>query len=94
MNEDFREMLGLLKKYGVDFLLVGAHAMAAHSTPRATGDIDLWVRPTPENAKRLWEVLNTFGAPLANAAPEDFAKPGCHRALENRPRMGASKPAS
>ena len=48
MTEDFRDMLGLLKRHGVEFLLVGAHAMAAHSTPRATGDIDLWVRPTPE----------------------------------------------
>jgi hypothetical protein len=76
MTDDFRDMLGLLKKYDVDFLLVGAHAMAAHSTPRATGDIDLWVRATPENAKRLWHVLTEFGAPLANASPEDFAQPG------------------
>lgn len=76
MTEDFRDMLGLLKKYGVEFLLVGAHAMAAHSTPRATGDIDLWVRPSPENAQKLWRALTEFGAPIDNASPEDFAKPG------------------
>jgi len=76
MTEDFRDMLGLLKRHGVEFLLVGAHAMAAHSTPRATGDIDLWVRPSQENAKKLWQVLSEFGSPLADASLEDFAKPG------------------
>ena len=76
MTDDFRDMLGLLKNFGVDFLLVGAHAMAAHSTPRATGDIDLWVRSTPENADRLWRVLAKFGAPLHDVTPDDFAKPG------------------
>jgi hypothetical protein len=76
MTEDFRDMLGLLKKHGVEFLLVGAHALAAHSTPRATGDIDLWVRATPDNAQRLWDALTEFGAPLAKATREDFAQPG------------------
>lgn len=76
MTEDFRDMLGLLKKHGVDFLLIGAHALAAHSIPRATGDIDLWVRATPDNAQRLWDALTEFGAPLAKVTANDFSQPG------------------
>ncbi len=46
------------------FLVVGAHAMAAHGVPRATGDLDIWVRPDPENAKRVWQALIDFGTPV------------------------------
>ena len=45
MNRDFAEMLGALSDQQAEFLVVGAYAMAAHGTPRATGDIDIWVRP-------------------------------------------------
>lgn len=64
MNQDFRDMLSALSDAGADFLIVGAHAVAVHARPRATGDLDLWVRPTPENAARVWEALRAFGAPL------------------------------
>jgi hypothetical protein len=60
----------------VEFLLVGAYAMAAHGLPRATGDIDLWVRPSPENAARVLLALNHFGAPLQDIQIEDFTQPG------------------
>ena len=50
--------------------------MAAHGCPRATGAIDFWVRPTPENAKRVWNALASFGAPMAEIAVEDFSTPG------------------
>ncbi len=73
MSDDFRDMIGLLKKHGVEFLLIGGHAMAAYSLPRATGDIDFWVRPTPDNARRVWQALVEFGAPLHSAMEEDFA---------------------
>ena len=46
------------------FLIVGAHALAAHGLPRATGDLDVWVRPDPKNAERVWTALTEFGAPL------------------------------
>jgi hypothetical protein len=49
---------------GVDFLIVGAHALAAHGVPRATGALDIWVRPTPDNAARTLKALAEFGAPL------------------------------
>lgn len=76
MNRDFAEMLDALSAAGADFLVVGAHALAAHGRPRATGDLDLWVRPTPENAKRVWEALVSFGAPLGEVQQEDIATAG------------------
>ena len=76
MNRDFAEMLDALSAAGADFLIVGAHALAAHGRPRATGDLDLWVRPTRENAPRVWRALETFGAPLTDLTQDDLATPG------------------
>lgn len=45
-------------------MVVGGYAMAAHDLPRSTGDIDLWVRCSEENAARIWQALVEFGAPL------------------------------
>ena len=64
MNRDFVDMLSALSEAQAEYLVVGAHALAAHGTPRATGDLDLWVRPSEENAKRVWNALIRFGAPL------------------------------
>lgn len=61
---------------GVEYLLVGAYALAAHGRVRATGDLDLWVRPDPSNAKRVIAALAAFGAPLHDASEEDFSNPG------------------
>jgi len=52
LNPDFAEMLRALSAAGAQYLLVGAYAMAAHGVPRATGDIDIWVQPSRENAQR------------------------------------------
>lgn len=76
MNRDFVEMLSALFATGAEFLVVGAHALAAHGTPRATGDIDIWVRPTPENADRVLAALKVFGAPLFDLTREDLSRPG------------------
>jgi hypothetical protein len=73
---NFRDMLFLLSKHEVDFLLIGAHAVAVHDVPRATGDIDFWVKPTLDNSRRVWAALAEFGAPLSDVSPEDFATPG------------------
>ncbi len=53
MNRDFAEMLSALSEAGAEFLIVGAHALAAHGVPRATGDLDIWVSATPANALRV-----------------------------------------
>ena len=76
MNRDFAEMLAALSAAGAEFLIVGAHALAAHGTPRATGDLDIWVRPTPENAERVMKALRAFGAPLFDLTVEDLATEG------------------
>lgn len=75
MSPDFVEMLSALSAEGAEFLVVGAHALAVHGRPRATGDLDLWVRATPENAERVWRALASFGAPLDAVSPGDFAEP-------------------
>ncbi len=76
MNRDFAEMLGALCDQRAEFLLVGAYAMAAHGVVRATGDIDIWVRPTPENAERVWAALEAFGAPTFDLGKGDLRTPG------------------
>ena len=75
MNRDFAEMLKALGAENVEFLVVGAYAVAGHGIPRATGDIDLWVRPTADNAARLWRALERFGAPRSRVSPESFTQP-------------------
>jgi hypothetical protein len=64
-NDDFRDMLAALIDQGVELIIVGAHAMALHGVPRATGDIDILVRPSVDNAARGMRALATFGAPVA-----------------------------
>ena len=75
MNRDFAEMLSALSEAGAEFLVVGAHALAAHGAPRATGDLDIWVNATPRNAERVLAALRVFGAPLANLTIDDLTKP-------------------
>ncbi len=72
LNRNFAEMLSAFSEAGVEYLLVGAYAMAAHGLPRATGDIDFWVRATQENATRVWAALEKFGAPLSKVRVTDF----------------------
>lgn len=57
MNPDFIDFLGALLTADARFLVVGAHALAIHGVPRATGDIDIWIERSPENAARV--VLRT-----------------------------------
>lgn len=76
MNRDFIDMLSALCEAGVEFLVVGAHALAAHGTPRATGDLDIWIRATPDNAARVLAALARFGAPLLDLTAGDLSKAG------------------
>jgi hypothetical protein len=72
MNPDFLDMLSALCDAGAEYLVVGAHAVAVHARPRATGDLDIWVRPTPDNAARVSRALEAFGAPLRDFRPGDL----------------------
>lgn len=75
-NEDFHDMLCELKNAGVEFLVIGAHALGAHGIIRGTLDFDIWVRPTEENARRIWSALISFGAPMGRIEEKDFVTPG------------------
>ncbi len=76
LNEDYRDMLQALVDEKVNFLLVGAYALAAYGYPRATMDIDIWVLPSPDNADGVLRALLRFGAPLHNVSRADFEKEG------------------
>lgn len=78
LNDDFRDLLAALKAAGVSYVIVGAHAMAAHGVPRSTGDLDVFVRPDPDNAQRVIAALGAFGAPLAahGVRSTDFTQAG------------------
>ncbi|UCH26357.1 MAG: hypothetical protein JSV66_01520 [Trueperaceae bacterium] len=64
LNEDFQDLLQALLSEEAAFLVVGAYAMAVHGVPRATGDLDIWIKPDPDNALRVWKALQHFGAPV------------------------------
>jgi hypothetical protein len=76
--EDFVDLVHCLREEGCDFVVVGAHALAATGAPRATGDLDIFVRPDAANSQRVFRALLRFGAPVAahGVSPEDFATPG------------------
>jgi hypothetical protein len=75
-NPDYEEILSTFNDHEVAYLVVGAYAMAGHGFPRATGDIDLWVEPTRENAARVYDALIAFGAPADQFKAADFAVEG------------------
>lgn len=77
MIPDFRDVLQHLIAAGVRFLVVGAHALSAHGVPRATVDLDIWVRPDSKNAQLVFEALARFGAPLdaLGVTTSDFTSP-------------------
>ena len=65
-------MLSALSAESAEFIIVGAYAVASHGYPRATGDMDVWIRATPENARRVYRALAVFGAPLQSLTVEDL----------------------
>jgi hypothetical protein len=69
-------MLSALFAAGADYMIVGAYALAAHDRPRATGDLDIWVRASPANAERVRRAIHEFGMPVENISVDDLAVPG------------------
>ena len=76
VQPDFRELLALLNAHNVEYMLVGGYALAFHGAPRYTGDLDIYVRPTPENARRILAVLDAFGFGSLDLNTEDFSSQG------------------
>lgn len=75
LNRDFRDMLSALCDEKAEFLLIDAYALAVHGCPRATGDMDIWIRPSDANAQRVWRALKAFKAPMARLSPDDLTNP-------------------
>lgn len=76
MNEDYKEMLQSLLDQKVEFIVVGAYALAAHGFPRATGDMDIWIKPNEKNSKKVYKALAQFGAPINEIREDEFSQPG------------------
>ncbi len=75
LNKDFREFVELLGSAGVEYLVVGGYALAAHGHPRYTGDLDIWIRSTPANVDRLLQALSRFGFGSLGLKRDDFLQP-------------------
>jgi len=76
LPKDLREFVASLNSTGAEFLVVGGFALAFHGVPRYTGDIDLLVGTSAENARRLHQALAAFGFGSLGLSPEDFTRPG------------------
>ena len=75
MSPDFRELLLEFNAASVEYLVVGAHALAVYGHVRATKDLDVWIRPDSENADKVIAALTSFGAALTELLPEDLTRP-------------------
>jgi hypothetical protein len=73
--QDFKELLELLNSHKVEYLVVGSYALAFHGAPRFTGDIDLFVKPEGDNAKRILAALDEFGFGSLKFSESDFTSP-------------------
>lgn len=72
---DFKDFLQLLDEENVEYLVGGGYAVTRHGYPRYTGDIDIWIHATTENAKKMMTVLDRFGAGSVGIVVDDFLNP-------------------
>jgi hypothetical protein len=75
LPDDFKEFLRLFNARGVDYLVVGGYAVGLHGYPRATVDLDVWIRATAVNAERIIEALRAFGFDVPELEPRLFLDP-------------------
>lgn len=75
-SQDFREFIELLIKHNAEYLIVGGYAVGVHGHPRYTGDLDIWLNPTHENAHVILKCVNEFGFSSFNLSEADFTEPG------------------
>jgi len=76
LSQDFKEFVELLIKNSAEYLIVGGYAVGIHGHPRYTGDLDIWLNPTLENAKRILDSVNEFGFSSFGLSEMDFIKEG------------------
>ncbi len=86
LNQDYLDLLGLLNGESCEYVIVGAHALAAHGVPRFTGDLDILIRATRENAERVLKVVREFGFSSPDLSVSDFLRPNFVIQLGQFPR--------
>lgn len=75
VQRDFKELLALFNAHDIDYLIVGAYALAYYGSPRYTGDMEILVHPDPENARRIFSALEEYGFGSLGLTAEDFSSP-------------------
>lgn len=75
MFDDFKELLSAFNAHSVKYLIVGGYAVSYHAQPRATKDLDIFIKADPANADATFAALASFGAPLDGISKEDLADP-------------------
>ena len=84
-SPDFRELLSILEKHKVRYLVVGGYAVMKYTEPRFTKDLDIWISTDEENSKAVYAALREFGAPLKGLSPADFTQEGYFYQMGNPP---------
>lgn len=87
MYPDFKELLSRFNDHKVKYLVVGGYAVSFHAQPRATKDLDIFIKPDTANAAAVYAALAKFGAPLDELTPEDFIEPGKFYRMGRPPLM-------
>jgi hypothetical protein len=75
VQQDFKRLLELFNVHEVEYIIVGAYALAFHGAPRYTGDMDIWIRPDHQNAKRVFAAIDEFGFGSVGLKESDFVNP-------------------
>lgn len=75
VNPDFKDLLRLLNSANIRYLVVGAYAVTHYTEPRYTKDIDIWIATDSANAKKVYNALKAFGAPMEEISPKDLENP-------------------
>ncbi len=73
--DDQKDLLRAFNENGVEYLVIGGHAVSHHTEPRTTKDLDLLIRDSEENSHAVYRALAAFGAPLGQISPSDFRDP-------------------
>lgn len=84
-SQDFKELLSILARHEVRYLVIGGYAVMLYSEPRWTKDLDLWIAIDPANARAVFNALKEFGAPLTDLTSADFSQPGYFYQMGNPP---------
>ena len=76
LPEDLKQLLHAFNANGVEYLIVGGYAVGIYAEPRATKDLDLFIRPDSGNSERVYRALASYGVPLEGLSAADFTEPG------------------